>query len=799
MSTRLARATTPGQAACVTDPAGNAPSAALRYAALGWPVFPCRAGQKIPATMHGVLDATTDPEQIRAWWAMWPAANVAIATGSPGPDVIDVDVKPDGAGWAAFAELKTAGLIDGASRYVQTPSGGLHAYYTGTLQRNGTIRGQHIDFRGKGGYVLAPPSAVGSKPYKALEASEPGTATADWRAIRALLEPPPQFTQSAHPAPGNGQERPGDLWAAQATWDDILLKHGWRKVRDLGAGHACWCRPGKDGPFTSATTREDGGLYVFSTSTPFSPEKPYSKFGAYAVLEHGGDHQAAARALRGAGYAPPPEQAPATAQDSEPGRLPRTQLDWGLRFAARQAGLHFVHGIGWHAWDGTRWKPDTDGEAIRAYSSMVKTAWAELSQITGDDDRKKAFKDLLAAERKPFAEGALWFAGADPRMAVAAELLDANRMLLNCANGTLDLATMHLRPHDPAGNITKVCRGAWAPGTGETRWAKFMAEILPDAGIRGFVQRLMGAALPGRIREHILPILTGTGSNGKSTFIEAVMHALGDYALQADPTLLMASRHDAHPTGQAALQSRRLAVCMETAQGRRLDAPTAKHLTGGDTITARYMRKDFFSFTPSHTIVMVTNHKPVVDGGDEALWRRLAVIPFEQTFSGSDAETGLKEQLESEPDAILSWMIEGWIAYTEQGLGMPNGVRVATDAYKADSDAVGRFTEECLYPTQFGTVPSSRLFAEWQKWCVANGEDPATQKAFSEELGRRGFVRKRTNRGYVFTGFTLLSSENDDGVQGSAGSAGSPHTRARRDAHTDDPAQPCTPEELSWN
>ena len=267
---------------------------------------------------------------------------------------------------------------------------------------------------------------------------------------------------------------------------------------------------------------------------------------------------------------------------------------------------------------------------------------------------------------------------------------------------------------------------------------------------------------PGRVREHILPIFTGTGSNGKSTFTEAVSSALGDYAMQADPTLLMASRSDSHPTGQAALQGRRLAICMETAQGRHLDAPTAKQLTGGDTITARYMRQDFFSFEPSHTILMITNHKPVVDGSDDALWRRLVVVPFEEVFSGDQIQPDLKEQLESEPDAILSWMIEGWIIYQKSGLLIPDGVRAATDAYKADSDAVGRFIDERLYPTQFGKVVSSRLFAEWQKWCATNGEESSTQKAFSEELTRRGYEKTRTGSGMVWQGFTLLNSEPED-------------------------------------
>jgi putative DNA primase/helicase len=441
--------------------------------------------------------------------------------------------------------------------------------------------------------------------------------------------------------------------------------------------------------------------------------------------------------------------------------MPRTQLDWGLRYAARLDWLRHVHGIGWHAWDGTRWKPDDTGEAARAYSDMIKEAWPELAAVDGDDERKKTFRDLIAAERRSHAEGALWFAAARPEMAVAASALDADRMALNCANGTLHLSTMLLEPHNPAHMITKVCRGAWVPGLGETRWSKFVTEILPDEQVRGFVRRLMGSALPGRVRDHILPILTGTGANGKSTFTEAVMGALGDYAMVADPALLMAASHDAHPTGQAALQSRRLAVCMETAQGRHLDAPVVKQLTGGDTITARYMRRDFFSFIPSHTILMITNHKPVVNGSDEALWRRLIVVPFEQVFR-QNADPGLREELAAEPDAVLSWMIEGWTEYQENGLCIPAEVRAATDAYKADSDAVGRFIDEKVYETTLGTEGASDVFRAWQQWCTANGEEPGTQKSFSTELSARGYRKTKSDGRMTWRGFMLVTSENDD-------------------------------------
>lgn len=290
--------------------------AALAYAARGWPVFPCTPGAKTPAGQlvhRGVLDASTDPAQISAWWTAEPGANVGIATGSPGPDVVDIDVKEGGSGWQALAAITQAGLADGSSAYVRTPSGGLHAYYAGTSQRNGSIRKQRLDFRAAGGYVLAPPSIVGGRPYE-LAGTPGGAAPVDWAAIRAYLDPPPDPVPFSQPNRSSNSDldsrnssselRPGDDWAARTTWAEILQPRGWRRTRDLGNGRAMWRRPGKkDG--SSATTREDGGLYVFSSSTEFEVEVPYSKFGAIALLEHGGDHAKAASALRAAGYGTP--------------------------------------------------------------------------------------------------------------------------------------------------------------------------------------------------------------------------------------------------------------------------------------------------------------------------------------------------------------------------------------------------------------------------------------------------------------------------------------------------------------
>ncbi len=185
---------------------------ALAYAARGWPVFPCQVGQKTPATAHGHLDATTDPEQITAWYTRNPLWNLAIATGAPGPDVLDVDEHgPAGNGYAAFARLSKAGLVDGAAAYVRTPSGGLHAYFTGSTQRNGHLPAHHLDFRSRGGYVLAPPSQVDGKPYQVIQTAEADGAL-DWATATALLEPRRQLQ---HPQPGPA---PGRDLSHLARW-----------------------------------------------------------------------------------------------------------------------------------------------------------------------------------------------------------------------------------------------------------------------------------------------------------------------------------------------------------------------------------------------------------------------------------------------------------------------------------------------------------------------------------------------------------------------------------------------------
>jgi Bifunctional DNA primase/polymerase, N-terminal len=214
-------------------------AAALRYAWAGWPVFPCMPGEKVPATRHGFLDATTDPDKIAWWWRRDPERNVAIATGRPGPDVLDIDVRADGDGFAALGRLRREGLLDGAAAYVRTPSGGLHAYFTGSEQGNGRLPAHHLDFRSLGGYIVAPPSAVGGRRYELVRRHEgrleQGQGGLDWAAVRRLLDPQPQRSL---PGAGAGPTHPNRMAAWVARLPEGNRNDGlfWAASRALESG-----------------------------------------------------------------------------------------------------------------------------------------------------------------------------------------------------------------------------------------------------------------------------------------------------------------------------------------------------------------------------------------------------------------------------------------------------------------------------------------------------------------------------------------------------------------------------------
>lgn len=435
-----------------------------------------------------------------------------------------------------------------------------------------------------------------------------------------------------------------------------------------------------------------------------------------------------------------------------------------VRMAYRLARSHVdrllhVHGIGWHVYDGTRWTEDTRGAAQRAVLEVLRDS---LAESVGD---KQLRADVAKCESKSGVEGVLGIAAALVEFAATVDDLDADPYLLNCCNGTLDLRTFELREHDPADRLTKITRGAYRPEVDPAAWDKFLGTVLPDPDERGYLQRVVGQALYGRVGEHLFPVLIGTGANGKGTFYGAVEHALGDYVRVIDPALLMASDKGRAPGPELMeLMGARLVIGSETEDGRKLDEATMKRLTGGDSLTARRLYREPVTWAPSHQLIYVTNHLPTVKGNDPAVWRRVRVVPFEVVVAPADRDPHLAERLQLEADAVLAWAVGGYRAYLEGGMREPASVVRATDEYRADSDAVGRFITEGCLTSPVATATTRELFTAWQTWAARDGAESISEKAFSGELERLGFTWKKTRRGKTWTG--LEPYKDDEQVRG---------------------------------
>lgn len=435
-----------------------------------------------------------------------------------------------------------------------------------------------------------------------------------------------------------------------------------------------------------------------------------------------------------------------------------TELGYALRFVRRHGGkVRFVVPWNrWLIWDGKRWVPDTDGYVFRCMKVIAREVHTRLIRGGGYD--KDTLRAAKRAESSSGIKGALVLASTETEIAIVPGQLDAHPYLLNCRNGIVDLRTGELRGHDPALLLTKMTGGAYVPGADGPVFAKFFERIQPDQGMRQFIGRLLGLSLEGKVTAHILPVFYGDGANGKSTLVDAVMNALGDYADATDPDLLRARTFDAHPTGVADLFGLRLALVHESDAGHRLAEGTVKRLTGGDKLKARRMREDFWSFDPSHTFVMLTNHKPKVGGTDEGIWRRLRLIPFEVVIPAAERDEDLGARLADEADAVLTWLVEGYRDWAANGLGEPKQVVEATQGWRAESDALGRFLAEmCLQGPPF-SVRSGQLFAAWEKWCAAEREDSGSLRSFGDAMKLKGFENHRSN-GIHWKGIGLQTEE----------------------------------------
>ncbi|MGQ7791328.1 phage/plasmid primase, P4 family [Faunimonas sp. B44] len=428
---------------------------------------------------------------------------------------------------------------------------------------------------------------------------------------------------------------------------------------------------------------------------------------------------------------------------------PLTQDYVALRFAELHGGkLVYDHHHGaWFAWTGSHWKREETGLAFELARRLAR-AMAE----SGDAKIRRA------VERTEFAGGVERFCRSDRTFAVTSEDWDRDAFLLGTPNGTVDLPTGRVRPADPDDRITRTTAIAPDPGRSCERWLAFLDETTGgDSGIVRFLQQWCGYALTGDTREHALVFVYGPGGNGKSVFLNTITGIMGDYAAVAAMDTFTASQADRHPTDLAMLRGARLVTASETEEGRAWAESRIKQMTGGDPITARFMRQDFFTYLPRFKLMIIGNHKSVLHDVDDAARRRFNIVPFVLKPAKPDRE--LEAKLKAEWPAILRWMIDGCLDWQACGLARPETVRAATDAYFSEQDLFGQWLEEeCDLepgnPHKWET--SGKLFEAWSSYAIRAGEKPGGRKAFCDSMQRRGFEPYKAPRGIrAFRGIRL--------------------------------------------
>jgi P4 family phage/plasmid primase-like protien len=276
-----------------------------------------------------------------------------------------------------------------------------------------------------------------------------------------------------------------------------------------------------------------------------------------------------------------------------------------------------------------------------------------------------------------------------------------------------------------------------------------------DKDLQRYLQRVAGYCLTGETREHAVFFLYGTGANGKGVFINTLRAIWSDYAVVAPMETFIESQIDHHPTELAHLRGARLVIAQETERGRRWAESKIKALTGGDRITARYMRQDFFEFTPQFKLMIAGNHKPGLHGVDEAIRRRFHLIPFTVTIPPAERDTQLSDKLRPQWGGILQWAVEGCLEWQSIGLAPPQAVLDATEKYTHDEDALGQWIEERCASDRVYSASSTDLYNDWKRWAAAGGEQVGSQRRFSQMLEARGFQRRHERTGATFFGIAL--------------------------------------------
>lgn len=668
--------------------------------------------------------------------------------------ILDVDPRNYPEGRDVLAELRAEFKVI-PTRVVRTPSGGMHIYlHNPTLKRIRKTQSRYpgIDFLSEGSFAAGPGSyqknEVGQLKGEYKLISEGPILEAPWELVRSLEEPADgnmsgdgkyslakledfrTFCQSAEPAIEGKQ---GDTTTYRVAC----------KGRDFGLPKKATFEVMLDcfNPRCIPTWSEDKLRDKVEHAYTYAKSKvgclnAAEDFEAFAPTDRAENSQAL---LNSRAY-------------------PRTDIGNAQRLADRFGKVlkWFKNEKNFLVWEAKRWKRDTLERPLTFCKIIADDLWQEGLKAGSDESRK------FAAQSASRAKLEAMLATSKDLIALDVASLDEDPLLFNCSNGTLDLRAGELKPHDPADYITKLSPVAFIPGAEAPTFEKFLQEIFDgNAGLIEFVQCALGSCLTGQVRDQVLYVAHGGGSNGKSTLMNAVRKVMGDYGIETEAALLTAKPTNGPSEGLYNLRGTRFATTTETDDGAELNEAQVKKITGGDPLRARPLHGHLAEFMPTHKVWLVTNHRPTIKGQDHAIWRRIKLIPFVVQISEDRKDVHLPEKLDAESEGILVWLVRGAEKWLKNGLPKCRAVEVATADYRATEDALEEFLSESCCRGEGYKVGAAELKHEYHMWCKKGATQPLTKNAFPEQMRAKGFEQKQSNGKFYWQGVCLKSSLDD--------------------------------------
>jgi len=700
----------------------------------GWRVHPCRS--KIAILERWPERATSDIGSIEKFWEQNPTATVGVATGSDsGLVVVDVDDEE------AFGEwMHKNGYALPDTPTATTPSGGRHLYFEhpGWRVRNSVRFVPGCDARGDRGYVIAPDGDSRRwVPHLSIDDLEPPPLP-NW-----IAEPLKEKTRTAAPSIG-------EVISEGARNSTLASLAGTMRRRGMSQS-------------------EIKAALIEANRSRCKPPLP--------------DEEVEKVAISIAKYDPDPHPLPPINNPSF--QFPLSDAGNAERYVNRYRDetRYCSDWRQWLIWNGDRWQRDRTGLAVARAVPVVRDIYLEAANAP-DSARENIGKHAIRSENRARLEALVALASVSQRIQVLPEELDADAWLLNARNGTIDLRTGEIRRHDRRDLITKSAPVSFDPAAESELWDNVLATTLPDAEVRRCFQKAVGVSLVGDVVEQVLFFLYGTGANGKSTILNAIQDVLGDYAITTAPDLLISSRQR-DVTAIADLKGVRFAATIETEDGRRFAEALLKQLTGGDTIRARHLYQDYFEFHPSHSFFLAGNHKPRIRNADEAIWRRILLIPFTVQIPAEKQDPFLGRKLKAEGSAIFRWMLDGLAAWQADGSlkPYPEAVRAAVSEYRVAEDIIGAFIGDCFEVESSNThqIPNSVITDIWSTWCSENGEKQWPMNILSRKLQDRGFQPYRSGSSRGFRG--LVPARSDGCDEGDADVRNLPPRAATQENH----------------